>query len=221
MTKVCYKCKVEQPEANYSKRCNTPDGLRYDCKDCNSAYNKANREQIIAYRESHREQNIEYMKQYYAGHKEEYRYYSSAYARAHKETIFQRTKVWAKNHPDVRRVCKQTRRAKEAGLASTLTPEQWKHILDKFNNTCAYCGVGDKTLHQEHFVPVTSRGEYTHDNIIPACKSCNSSKGIKDFLTWYPTTNHYDKQREKKIMRFLHYTGAAQQLTLWVVKGEF
>lgn len=214
VVKVCTKCKVEQPETNFSKDHHTADGLQYTCKYCAKAY-----------AEDHKEQRNKYNKQYRVGHNEE----SRVYYKAHKEAKLQQSKLWFENnkdatrkthatwrkaHPEVTRVYNQSRRAKKAELDSTLTTAQWKHILNEFNNTCAYCGAGDKKLHQEHFISVTAGGEYTHDNIIPACQSCNSSKGNKDFFIWYKTSNCFDKQREKKIMRFLHYTGSAQQLTL-------
>lgn len=212
MAKVCSKCKVEQPEADFSKRRNTPDGLQHVCKDCNSVYSKT----------------------YWKAHKEQLHKRHKLYRSKHKESVLQRTKVWLvnnkdrkretdaiwrKNHPDVTKCICQTRRARKAGLARTLTSAQWKHILDEFNNTCAYCGE-EKPLHQEHFVPVLSGGEYTHDNIIPSCGSCNTSKGAKDFFAWYSKFSCYDKQREKKLLRFLHYTGGAQQLTFWTAREK-
>lgn len=222
MDKICCTCKKEQPETNYHKNCTAPDGLQNACKDCGRAYNKA-------HRDAHREKHLEYDKQYRAVHIEERRGYISAYDKAHrgKKNEYMKqyyaahraatrkaTDTWRKSHPEATRVYYQTREAKKAGLARSLTSAQWKHILSEFSNTCAYCGAGGKTLHQEHFIPVSAGGEYTHNNIIPACARCNSSKGARDYFVWYPTFDCYDKQREKKVMRFLHYTGVLQQLTL-------
>lgn len=162
------------------------------------------------YHAEHKEERREYMKQ----HKERSIKYTKQYYAEHTEAMHKAIAIWRKNNPGEKNVHNQTRRAKKSGLVSTLTQDQWEHILNEFNNTCAYCGVGDKKLHQEHFVPVATEGEYTQNNIIPACKSCNSSKGKKSFWEWYPTSSCYDKQREKKVMRFLHYTGKTQQLTL-------
>jgi len=218
MAKVCSKCGLEQPETNFSKACNTPDGFRYDCKDCVKQYRIEHKEQIRdhmnQYRVEHQEQIIESRKQYYAEHKESTLQQYKVWRDNNKDRAQKTETAWKKNNPDVTKAQWQSRRSKKAGLAQTLTPAQWNHILEKFNNACAYCGAGDKTLHQEHFIPLSSEGEYTHNNIIPACQSCNSSKGKKDFFTWYPTSKRYNTHREKKIMMFLHYTGATQQLTL-------
>ena len=71
-----------------------------------------------------------------------------------------------------------------------------------FNNSCAYCGAKCE-LEQEHFIPVTKGGEYTKNNIITACRSCNASKGNRDFDEWYKNKDFYNKDRENKIKQYL------------------
>lgn len=74
----------------------------------------------------------------------------------------------------------------------------------------------EEQLHQEHFIPVSDKGEHTINNIIPACRSCNSSKGNKNFFEWYPDYKHYDKKRENFILEYLNYMDDdAQQLALY------
>ncbi len=68
-----------------------------------------------------------------------------------------------------------------------------------------------KRLEQEHFVPISSNGPYTANNIIPACKSCNSSKRDSDFFSWYPKQPFYSKRREAKILRYLNYDNDGKQ----------
>lgn len=68
----------------------------------------------------------------------------------------------------------QRREALKSTLPATFTPEDWKYALSYFGG-CAYC-VSTSDLNQEHFIPLSKGGPYTLDNIIPACKSCNSSK---------------------------------------------
>lgn len=107
----------------------------------------------------------------------------------------------------------QKRIAKKRSLPFALVTKQWEQIKLYFNNTCCYC---DKplSLAQEHFIPLNKGGEYTTNNIIPSCLSCNSSKNDKDFFTWYPKYEHYSKKREKKILEFLNYKNGIQQLAL-------
>ena len=61
---------------------------------------------------------------------------------------------------------------------------------------------------------LTSLGEYTINNIIPACRGCNGSKNDKVFSEWYPKYKHYSKKREVFILKYLKYNKQNnQQLT--------
>ena len=80
-----------------------------------------------------------------------------------------------------------------------------------FNGECAYCGRTDKTLTKEHFIPISKGGEFTRDNIIPSCGSCNSSKGNRDFFEWYPERESYSHLRRNKILEYLNYNENKKQ----------
>ena len=63
----------------------------------------------------------------------------------------------------------------------------WQDLKEAFGNECAYCGKSQDvvgTLQQEHIIPFNKDGEYVLGNIIPACKSCNASKGKKNMDEW-------------------------------------
>ena len=49
--------------------------------------------------------------------------------------------------------------------------------------TCAYCGATDN-LSLDHLIPRLRGGEDAADNLVTACRSCNSSKGSRDLLEW-------------------------------------
>jgi hypothetical protein len=66
-------------------------------------------------------------------------------------------------------------------LGSILDDEREKM---KNPSICIYCGGSDR-LSVDHLVPKSSGGIDTGDNLILACRSCNSSKGKKDLLDWY------------------------------------
>ena len=106
----------------------------------------------------------------------------------------------------------QNRRAIKLLLPSTFTVKQWKDCKLYFSNKCCYCGK-DLPLVQEHFIALSKGGEYTTNNIVPSCQSCNSSKGNKDFNNWYPKYKHYAKKREKFILEYLNYKDDVQQIT--------
>ncbi|KKL81628.1 hypothetical protein LCGC14_1992810, partial [marine sediment metagenome] len=72
-------------------------------------------------------------------------------------------------------------RSRRRNAESTLTTEEWKKIVDDHFGRCHYCGVKSDELHQEHVVPLSKGGGYTAENIVPACRQCNSSKGTKSY----------------------------------------
>ena len=56
------------------------------------------------------------------------------------------------------------------------------------HDACWYCGrsVSDcGPLTADHIFPRMKGGEDISDNLIMVCRSCNSSKGVKDLLAWY------------------------------------
>ncbi|WP_071131228.1 HNH endonuclease [Enterococcus timonensis] len=61
----------------------------------------------------------------------------------------------------------------------------------KLNNiSCCYCG-GSNELTLDHIIPKFSGGKDTGDNIMYACKTCNSSKNKNDLLVWYQKRNEF------------------------------
>lgn len=110
-------------------------------------------------------------------------------------------------------VNRQKRMALKKSLPINFDMKTWEETLLYFNNQCAYCGK-ETDLEQEHFIPLTKNGEYTRNNIIPACKSCNCSKKDRDFFKWYPRYKYYSKRREQKILKYLNYKDDTQQLAL-------
>jgi len=55
-------------------------------------------------------------------------------------------------------------------------------LFEDFDGQCAYCGDGAETW--DHIVPVSKGGRTTPDNIVPACRRCNSSKKAQDVFRW-------------------------------------
>ncbi len=53
-------------------------------------------------------------------------------------------------------------------------------------NKCSYCG-STENLALDHIFPRKMGGKDAGDNLIYACRSCNSSKGKKDLLVWFET----------------------------------
>ena len=156
-----------------------------------------------AYQQKNKEAITEYQREYYNANSEKFITYNrEAY----------RKKQYTEDHLNKSRIRCQRHRSLKNNLPSTLTPTQWRKCKEHFKDKCAYCGK-EFTLAQEHFIPVAKGGEYTIDNIIPSCQSCNSSKRDSGFFEWYPRKKFYSKEREKTLLAYLGYKGHKQQLT--------
>lgn len=93
-----------------------------------------------------------------------------------------RLKAWSKKQPIEKLraiwvIQSQRRAARAKELPHTLTRSEWNEIKDQFQNRCAYCGERFDHLTQDHAIPLSRGGAYTRENIVPACRSCNSKKG--------------------------------------------
>lgn len=59
-------------------------------------------------------------------------------------------------------------------------------VRDAPRGRCAYCGAEPPPkLHADHLIPKHRGGLESADNLVWACRSCNSSKGARDLLEWY------------------------------------
>ena len=204
--KTCNKCGEELPLNSFSKDKSHKDGLSSQCKGCRKQYQQNNKVAIAKY-------DKEYAKQYYQKNKKTIAEQQKQYKEEHSKVVTEYQRQWRHEHS--LECCNYTHKheATKRNLPYTLTIEHWQQCKEHFNNKCAYCGK-ELPLAQEHFLALTKGGEYSKDNIIPSCKSCNSSKHDRNFFEWYPKYKYYSKKREKFILKFLNYKDHSQQLTL-------
>lgn len=245
--KICTKCKTEKPitKEYFHKNKNKKDGFMDICKTCKKEYYQNNREYFVSRTSKYRKENKEHclevraeyrkenkdeiakrLKGYYENNKEHFKQLRRIYYRENKNKVLEGVRKYNKANPHISRQYKQRRKALERKLPYTLTNEEWNNIKLYFNNSCAYCGMTEEAhleehneqLHQEHFIPISQGGEYTHNNILTSCKNCNSSKYNRDFIEWYPEYEHYSKEREQLILKYLGYEKQSntQQLALFL-----
>lgn len=185
MTKVCNCCGKELPLEAFAKTSKNKDGRRGKCKECTKLVQKAwyakNKEVENASRRAKYDSVAEH---------ERYE--------ARKEQILSKKKEWRANNKDLQTLASERRRSREASLPATLTKEEWEDIKARFNYTCAYCGAS-VTLERDHILALTKGGALSKDNIVPACKSCNSSKGNRDMVAWFRSQRFWTQEKEAKI----------------------
>lgn len=92
------------------------------------------------------------------------------------------------------------------------THQQWKETVIFFGGECAYCG---RTMHKgerltrDHLEPVSEGGLTSQDNIVPACQSCNSSKGKTEWREWYMKQPFFSQERMNRIFKWRSIIRAA------------
>jgi 5-methylcytosine-specific restriction endonuclease McrA len=64
-----------------------------------------------------------------------------------------------------------------------LTDEQWAALQLAWGG-CAYCGATDRSLERDCVLAISRGGRYTLENVVPACRSCNTSKCNSEVTGW-------------------------------------
>jgi hypothetical protein len=72
-------------------------------------------------------------------------------------------------------------------------------IKEHWNNRCVYCGSSDN-LTLDHVHPKTKGGHDTTHNVVPACRSCNQSKGSNHWLSWWVGQESFDLSNFSKVL---------------------
>lgn len=108
----------------------------------------------------------------------------AAYKQNNRDRIKKRYRQYCRNNPHYLQGKNSRRRAKiKAACAVPYTAKQVKERFKQFGNQCVYC-LTRKTLTVDHFFPLSKGGIDALKNLVPACRSCNSSKGDRDPITW-------------------------------------
>ncbi|RCX22946.1 HNH endonuclease [Fontibacillus phaseoli] len=198
--KRCTKCGETKGFDKFYKKKATTDGYRSECKECTSQVNKRYREDNTA---KVRQIQAEYRK----NNRDLIKQNGAVYRAANRSAVRERVRRWKIENPEKARENKvlqeQRRRSRMRGLPAAFTRDEWETCLSYFGHSCAYCGEPEADLQQDHVIPVSAGGGYVAENIIPACKSCNSSKRHSDYIEWFMACGQYSDERALRISRYL------------------
>lgn len=149
---------------------------------------KSNKE----YRARNKERIAEKRKEWEAKNKTHLAAYKKKYAQEHQPEILDYRKWYQAEHPERTRMSSRNRRARaKQCLGSGWTEEEEKQLVEDYGGRCAYCNR-PADLQMDHVVPMARGGIHSIDNIVPACKACNVSKGAKPLLVWMYNTRIMD-----------------------------
>ena len=80
-----------------------------------------------------------------------------------------------------------------------------KVLKEKWSHHCAYCNYKEKNreLTVDHITPLAKMGTDDYYNLLPACRSCNLSKGNKAIRQWYFDHEEFSTERWLKIKQHM------------------
>jgi hypothetical protein len=105
-----------------------------------------------------------------------------SYKKTNRVKINRQARMWQSSLPAELRSSRwkahaHRRRALKKGNGGTFTTEQYQSVLAAQDWRCYYC-LEDISLsnHADHYVPLSSGGSNSIDNIVAACERCNTAK---------------------------------------------
>lgn len=75
------------------------------------------------------------------------------------------------------------RRRRIAAKVHDLTESQWAALRAAWGG-CAYCGSAGTPLQKDCVLPISRGGRYVLANVVPCCRSCNTSKCNAEVTSW-------------------------------------
>ncbi|TMC42200.1 MAG: HNH endonuclease [Chloroflexi bacterium] len=82
-----------------------------------------------------------------------------------------------RTHRELRQAIRARRRSRELAAEGNHTTEQWLALLQTYGYRCTYCGA-DGSLEPDHRIPLARGGTNYIENIVPACRRCNTRKRL-------------------------------------------
>lgn len=213
-------CRQCQSESYKRYRQANPDKRRESVNRWRQANYRKYREGVNQWQQANTEKVRLRAKSYRQANANKVREYNKCYRQTNLVKVRESVRRWQQNNPDKVRIGQRRwakanldkyrkynhqHRARKHSLPHTFTEQDWQRALEYFNGCCAYCGNppslfdAHSTLHQEHHAPEIKGGDYTPNNIIPACQSCNFSKHDHDAEQWI--MKHFGKKKGKSILK--------------------
>jgi len=200
-TKTCSKCGETKTLAEFYKKKDCKFGVRADCKVCvksrqakyhaenrdriakrKAKYHAENKEKVREYKAKYRSKNkdriAKYNSEYYDTNKEACKIRDAAYRSENRDRIAKRKARYRAENKEKNRSNQHRRRARTANAQGDHTAEQLQARFDYHGNKCVYCD-STENLHADHQIPLSRGGTNFASNMVPACASCNLSKGAK------------------------------------------
>lgn len=96
-----------------------------------------------------------------------------------RDAVIAKVAAYLASHPEVRTTAASNRRARKLDGVCDHGPRCVTSVIYRQIKVsqCVYCG--EPATEGDHLVPLARGGKHCRENIVPACKKCNCSKGTK------------------------------------------
>lgn len=179
---------------------------RSDKKHCSAECKKVSKQLYdqIRYKEL-APQIIANVRKHYLADKSRKQVYDRQYRIKHKEKIAQAKANYARMqrilYPEKVALDGVTRSAgRRAITRGKVSAKDLKHLLNRFQNKCAYCNEDIRVGYEfDHVIPVSRGGQHAIGNLLPSCRTCNWAKSHK-FIMEYRLNKFvpYSKTRSRR-----------------------
>jgi 5-methylcytosine-specific restriction endonuclease McrA len=203
-SKTCTKCGETKPLDAFTPSKRASQGVANWCRLCYNAYGAAYyaktkerrrarardirarmpAEKRVAKGRVWREANPDYFREHYAANRERVSSRVRRHAAANRERVAAKARRYYEEHPDVGRAGGARRYARKMSAPGRgVSAAEWRDVLDASLGLCAYCGER-KALTLDHIDPLSRGGAHDPENLVAACRNCNSSKRQSPLLVW-------------------------------------
>jgi len=98
--------------------------------------------------------------------------------------------------------CEQDPLALLIELTPKLAKKRYRQsIYDAWDCKCGYCGEDATSL--DHVIPRFRSGSSNRNNLIPACRRCNTNKASTKMEDWYQQQEFFTQARMDKIKSWM------------------
>lgn len=173
MEQQCRRCNSVKPASEFGSERANRDGLKPYCRPCMAAKARDRRTNPEV-----KARNAAYDKAYRAANPERLAEWAKSPQRLAKSSEWRRK-------PEVKLqmlINQHAQLARDHGVFSDFTVQDWLDLLEEFDHACAYCHKRDTRMEIEHMTPLSRGGANHRDNVVPACRSCNSRKSSRTLL---------------------------------------
>lgn len=195
-TKTCTKCREEKPLDGFARCSSAKDGKQPRCRACQTAsareWNARNKDRVRENDRARYRRDPEKRKAVMRQIRERDPEAQRAKGRAWSKAKYRRdpakaralTESWKRRNPERAKLAAVTATlnyvARKKAATGTHTGLERRALMASYLGLCAYCTARATCL--DHVTPISRGGTNAIANLVPACRSCNSSKRDRTLL---------------------------------------